>query len=628
MTKGNSQRSPGAGDEVKPIIGKSKVQPDEAGVSLEQILCSILSAQCCITGAKSGVILQLSADGNVRIWTACPELKTSEKPPGWLRYGMQFCNEVASAQTSLIKPVHQPDDLYGQPASEYLLMAPFSVPGKGQGLVILLLANTDSQPLETSSKRLNESFKLLALAEAMPAQQTTKTAIDKLAKAMQVLSVINHEDKFNGAIMAFCNAVAAQWNCERSSAGFIKGKYIKLKAMSHTENFIRKMQLVQDIESAMEECADQDTEILFPAPKDSTYVTRATELLSKRHGPLNVLSLPLRKTENVRAVLTLERPLDKPFDHEEIETIRLVCELCSPRLIELYENDYWLPTPVVEKGRQLCGEFLAPHHTTVKSAAIAIFVFLLIITFGKGTYKAEAPFVLEATYQQVVPAPFDGYIKTVEVDVGDMAEEGKTTLGSLDTAELRLQLAQARADKVAYLTQSAAAMRDGETAKAQIAQANADKADAQVKLLEHLVSQANLTSPITGTVVKGDLKRQIGAPVKTGDVLFEVTPLESLRAELMISEDQIFDIEVGQKGYLATFSYPAKRVEFEVERINPIAEVKEQRNVFKVRARLLKTYPWMRPGMEGVAKVHAGKRTYIWIWTHKVVDWIRMKLWI
>jgi len=128
-------------------------------------------------------------------------------------------------------------------------------------------------------------------------------------------------------------------------------------------------------------------------------------------------------------------------------------------------------------------------------------------------------------------------------------------------------------------------------------------------------------------VVEGDLKRQIGAPVKMGDVLFEVTPLESLRAVLHVREDQITDVRVGQHGRLATASYPAQRITFEVERVNPIAEVVKQKNVFKVRVRLLELYPWMRPGMEGVAKIDLAKRSYAWIWTRKIINWVRMKLW-
>jgi multidrug resistance efflux pump len=191
-----------------------------------------------------------------------------------------------------------------------------------------------------------------------------------------------------------------------------------------------------------------------------------------------------------------------------------------------------------------------------------------------------------------------------------------------------LNLATAKADKARFQKEAAASMSDGEIALRQIAEANADKVQAQIELLEYEISRANILSPIKGVVVKGDLKRKIGAPVKMGDVLFEVCPLESLRAQLLVSEDQILDIKVGQKGRLATASEPGRRIEFVVERINPIAEVANQRNVFKVRVKLLETYKWMRPGMEGVAKVSIGKRRYAWIWSRKIVNWIRMKLWL
>jgi hypothetical protein len=106
-----------------------------------------------------------------------------------------------------------------------------------------------------------------------------------------------------------------------------------------------------------------------------------------------------------------------------------------------------------------------------------------------------------------------------------------------------------------------------------------------------------------------------------------------LRAELLVPEDLIFDIAVDQKGYLATVSYPGERIKFVVERINPMAEVVSNRNVFKVRAQLLVEDPldehlWMRPGMEGVAKITIGKRRYVWIWTRRIVNWLRMKFWL
>ena len=32
--------------------------------------------------------------------------------------------------------------------------------------------------------------------------------------------------------------------------------------------------------------------------------------------------------------------------------------------------------------------------------------------------------------------------------------------------------------------------------------------------------------------------------------------------------------------------------------------------------------------MEGVAKIDIDKRPYAWIWTRKIINWVRMKLWL
>jgi len=361
---------------------------------------------------------------------------------------------------------------------------------------------------------------------------------------------------------------------------------------------------------------------------DSTYISRQTAQFSQRHGPLAVLSLPIRHAGKVWGVLTLERPADRPFAGEEVEAVRLALELCTARVAALYEQDRWFGAKLAGGLRQTGALLVGPRHTWAKLLTLAVFAAAVFLIFAKGNYRAEASFVLEGTQRQVIPAPFDGYLKTVNVEMSDTIAAGQTSLGELDTAELRLKLAEAKADKAGYLKQMDAAMRDGQTAQAQIAEANADKAQAQIALFEYMISQARLLSPLSGTVVQGDLKRQIGAPVKMGDVLFEVTPLESLRATLHVREDQITEVRVGQKGTLATASYPGEYIPFEVERVNPVAEVVKQKNVFKVRVRLLELHPWMRPGMEGVAKIDLAKRSYAWIWTRKIVNWVRMKLWI
>ena len=350
--------------------------------------------------------------------------------------------------------------------------------------------------------------------------------------------------------------------------------------------------------------------------------------MSKDHGPVALLSLPIRRDAEVPAVLTLERPPEKSFTPEEIETLRLTCDLSAPRLVELNENDRWIGARMTASARKGMGWLLGPQYTWLKLWAVLIFASAVFLTFAKGEYRVESPFMIESTVHQVIVAPVDTFIKSVSVSPGDEVEAGKTVLGELDTSELRLKLASLKAEQLGYQKEMASSIRDRNTVESQIAQARIDKAAAEIHLLEHNIRQARLVAPISGRIISEDLKRQIGATVEKGKVLFEIASIASLRAELYVPEALIVDVVEGQAGQLAAIGHPDQRIGFVVERINPIADVVNQRNVFRVRARLRKQLEWMRPGMEGVAKITVGKKRYLWIGARRIVNWLRMKLWL
>lgn len=621
--KNQFQESPG---QTSTGLNDRIISPD---ISPSQLLTNLLSVLSSLLQADEGAILQVRDDKKIDVLALYPQSnRQGNGCPTWIVQSAQSISKALLSDNVIIIPMNRPERHQGQPASHHIFMTRINMSHAGQAVAVFLIGIGDQKTVETKSQMLQLSIRLLNLSERWFLQQERPGDLRPFQKAIETLSATNRENGFIRVAMAFCNEMASQWQCERVSLGFLKERYVQLKAMSHTEELSRKMEIVQAIESAMEECLDQDVEVLSPAPEGATYISRAADELSKRYGLLTVLSLPLRRNGEVFAAVTLERPGDKPFTPDEIGTLRLTCELCTARLADLYEHGRWFGATMAIKARNLLSGLVGPEHTSAKAAGILCTAVILFLIFARGEFRIETPFAMEATYQQVIPAPFDGYLKEVKVEVNEPVEADRTVLAMLDTAEHRLRLAAAEAEKAGYLKQASVAMRDGQIAQAQIAQANADKMTAQINLLNYLLSRADIVSPISGFVVKGDLKKQIGAPVKTGDVLFEVSPLESLRAELLVPEDDIFDIQEGQKGQLATASFPGQRINFIVERINPVAEVVNQRNIFKVRVTLLEKQTWLRPGMEGVAKVSAGKRRYVWIWTRKVVNWVRMKLWI
>jgi len=64
-----------------------------------------------------------------------------------------------------------------------------------------------------------------------------------------------------------------------------------------------------------------------------------------------------------------------------------------------------------------------------------------------------------------------------------------------------------------------------------------------------------------------------------------------------------------------------------VERVTPISTAEDGRNYFRVEAALEEPVATLRPGMQGIAKIDAGDRRLLWIWTHELIDWLRLSTW-
>ena len=78
-----------------------------------------------------------------------------------------------------------------------------------------------------------------------------------------------------------------------------------------------------------------------------------------------------------------------------------------------------------------------------------------------------------------------------------------------------------------------------------------------------------------------------------------------------------------------TFSaLPAQRFELMVERLSPVAQAADGRNVFEAEARLLAApQDLLRPGMQGLAQLQAGKQPLGWLLSHHITDWLRLQWW-
>ncbi len=450
--------------------------------------------------------------------------------------------------------------------------------------------------------------------------------VQHFASALDLIALVNAETRFMAAAMTVCNELSARHHCDRVSLGWFERRQIRVKAVSHIEKFERKMEAVQRLETAMEEAFDQDEEIVWPRPPDAKVVARDHEIHAADQGAVNLCSLPVRVDGRGVGVLLLERRM-LPFGEDELRHLRLHADQCARRLADLHSADRWFGARWAASIRDGLAQAFGPRHTGAKAAAVAGALALAWLVFGRMPARIEAPFTLRAEQASVLPAPFDGYLESVLADLGAAVTAGMP-LARLDTRDLLLEETAALADRNRYLREADKARAAGVLADMRIATAQADQAEAKLAMIRRRLDQAVIRAPMDSALVEGDLRERAGAPVRTGDLLFRTARLDRLYAEVLADEADIDRLSAGASGMLAFASRPDLRFPVRVVRIDPVAEPVENRNVFRVRC--VATGPsadWWRPGMSGEARLEAGRRSPLWVLTHRTTDFLRLRFW-
>lgn len=453
-----------------------------------------------------------------------------------------------------------------------------------------------------------------------------RSDVVQFADAIDLMTLLNECDRFMSAAMTFCNELASRHECDRVSLGWLEGAYIRVKAISHMEKFEKKMIAVQSLEAAMEESFDQDEEIVWPALEDAESISRDHQRYSEEQSPGNILSLPVHVDDLGVGVVTLERK-GKPFGEEEVRGLRLVVDQASRHLSQLKRYDRWFGARFASWTREKLEGFLGVDHTFAKAMGILGGLILGIVLFGWMDYRVEAPFILRTEVTAYVPAPIDGYVKDVLVDVGDKVIEGQPLL-QLDTRELVVEEAMALADIARYSREMEKARAQNQLADMRIAQALVAQSESELDRVRYHLANTTLAAPFSGVVVEGDLKEMLGAPVRKGDVLFRVADISDMYVELDLPERDIHEVSIDNTGEIAFVSRPEDTYEIQIIEVDPAAVTKQEGNVFVLKGELTgEPQSWWRPGMSGVAKVNVGDRNIMWILTHRTVDFFRLLLW-
>ncbi|NNK55809.1 MAG: HlyD family efflux transporter periplasmic adaptor subunit [Desulfofustis sp.] len=503
-----------------------------------------------------------------------------------------------------------------------IISCPLFVDEKIYGAVVVDLYNRVSVKQQEALQQIsNAAYWYKTFLE-----QHSSTEKKQLVTIVELVATCLEHDKFHEAATDVATDLTTRLAADRVSIGFLDGSTLTVEAVSHSAGFDKKSNLVRDMGEAMHEAIDQNSSVSYPPPHDSILPTDCHAALAEEHRLGSLLSVPFAVNGAICGAVLFERPLEKPFDPATMEYCEQIVAMTGPILNTRRLEERGLLRRFRASLQKFFSKLAGAGHSTFKLGTAAAVVILAMLLFIKNDYRVTGDARLEAQKQRVIVAPQNGYIATANFRPGDIVKQGDL-LATLDNKDLALEYRKWSSQLGQLTTEYRDSLARHDRSSISIIQARIAQTEAQMELVGEQMLRTQLTAPFDGLVVSGDLTQALGSPVERGQVLFTVAPLDVYRILLQIDERDISNVAQGQEGSLVLSGMPGKSHAFAVGKITPVSTTEEGRNFFQVEAKITEDPEMLRPGMEGVAKITVDRRPLIWIWTHRLFDWMRLTLW-
>ena len=608
-----------------------------AGDDLPAFLQDLVNAQTMVAGGNEGAAFL--ADRNENVYRLVPMVHIRPDQPSdevrkaALTAFQQILLPCVEQNREGAFEVGKPDDT-GE--AQFCLATVLRSEGQVVGVSAVIAR---CQGMDRARQRLAGMEMVAGYFEVLAIRRSMLTAQQMALSHQGVLQLIGSVatvDGFESGAKNICNELATRTGAARVAIGWRKGEQIKLTAMSHTEKFDKRQELPTAIVRVMEECLDQEQVVHYdPTGGGTDTVSREAASYARMNANCAVVCVPLRRMNEVVGILMLEFAADHKPDRQAMEVVAIAGDVLAPQLYDRYENDRNIFVKMGGSIKHFSQATVGPKYTLAKIIVAAVIVVLGVLIFYQPVYRVSTPFAFTADDKRSVVAPAEGYIDKLGIVNGELVRPGMRVkagdvLVEMDTTELNLKRNDALTRANALQKEADQKLTEpGKTAEAMVALEQKKAAMAQADLLSWQIEHATVRSPIDGEILRGDLRdKRNGFPVKEGDPLFEIAALKTLEVEMDVAERDIQMVKAGQKGQFATSSEPSRSYPFVVERIVPLGEPKEGANVFKVYGKIDgQIAPEWKPGMVGEARISTEPARVIWIWTHRLTDLLRLKLW-
>ena len=564
-------------------------------------------------GASSGLRLEQPASGG---WRACGKVDGTTE---LLSVNSQL---VEAAATEAV--AHTTFLLRGGPAGpgRALLCVSLGMTELGHSVLAMLVVDSPDLPrcVATAGPLIQ-----LVVQSAMLRRETATAALthERLSGILETLERMTRSADFQAAAQFLVDDVAGRTKAQQVALCW-RGGETRLKAISHMDFIPRRTELARQIEDAAEDAMLQGQELLWPAPPGQGAVTTAIGHYAQSSAAAHIAIIPLGRPGDFRAALVIETA-GPALQQKELWLLRVLADHAFPPLLHLQQASQMLPRRL---GRELLRTGSLPRPGAMRRLALAglAAALLLGVSFITLPHRLSAPFILRTDRLALVSAPFDGFIESVAVRVGEPVTAGQV-LFRMKTRELQLERAALLADIAQHEREAQKHQAANVGSDMRIALAQMEQSRARLQQTEFRIAAAAVRAPIAGFVVEGELPQQIGAALRRGEPGFRIAAQEAFYAEVNMQEADIAFVRPAMAGEIAFVGRPQAAFDIEVLRVVPQASVQNGENTIAVRSQPLPGEDWWRPGMTGIARLDVGSRPIWWLASRKLVDFLRLHVW-
>ncbi|MBN2296744.1 MAG: HlyD family efflux transporter periplasmic adaptor subunit [Pirellulales bacterium] len=431
---------------------------------------------------------------------------------------------------------------------------------------------------------------------------------------------------------AVTNSLKNKYNCDQVTLGQVVSGRIRVLSISGLDNIYPKSPGVKHICQAMEECLDSGEVICCQDEDKWSEESVATNhrLHKQWHhevGNSPVASVPLMVGDRCVAVLGMSRSKQLPFTSDELSQISQTVTPFAPAMELVAKADRGLLRHSIDVAKKATGWLLAPYTYRRKMVAATVLAGVAWFCFATISYQITVPSRIAPTEIRYFAAPFEGTIKACHVEVGDEVTRGQL-LYEMDTSDLLLERDKLESELAVLRLRVNQALIAEDVKSAALSGAEMRVLQAQLAIARHNLDAAKVRAPADGTVVSGKLSKRIGEVVPLGAPLLEFVPRGDWSVELLVPETIADEMQAGFQGSFACSARPGESLDCRIVRIRPSSEPVDGKNVYIAEASVDGKPEWMRSGMEGVAQIDAGRRRVWWVALHRIIDYVRLNLWL